>query len=89
MRRGIWHLLEGNASSAVCNARVRGDTIKTSGTGCRWRALDCACSACLIPSGVSFVSYLQCNHATHSKEYTMPRCTVRSFDQISKAWAAA
>ena len=68
MRRGIWLLLEGNASSAVCRARVRGDTIKTSGTGCRRRALDCACSACLIPSGVSFVSYLQWHHAclTHT-----------------------
>ena len=59
MRRGIWLLLEGNASSAVCRALVRGDTIKTSGTGWRRSAFDCACSACLIPSGVSFVSYLQ------------------------------
>ena len=65
MRRGIWHLADGNASSAVCSARVNGETIRTSGTGCSCSALDCACSACLIPSGVSFVSYLQQMSTAH------------------------
>lgn len=59
IRLCIWHLSAGNANSAVCRARVRGDTISTSGIGCSCSALDRAYSACLIPSGVSFVSYLQ------------------------------
>lgn len=65
MRRGIWHLVDGNASSAVCSARVSGETMRTSGTGCSCSALDCACSACQTPSGVSFVSYLQQNSTAH------------------------
>ena len=65
MRRGIWHLADGNASSAVCSALVSGETIRTSGTGWSCSALDCACSACRMPSGVSFVSYLQQMSTAH------------------------